>query len=47
MFNISLDSCEVKENRETALSCVEEINDLAGTLGTVLVCRWMKRSSVF
>ena len=34
MFSISLESCEVKENREAALSCVEEINDLVGTLGT-------------
>ncbi|MDE0088250.1 MAG: hypothetical protein OXU23_21190 [Candidatus Poribacteria bacterium] len=34
MFSISLESCEVKENTEAAMSCVEEINDLVGTLGT-------------
>lgn len=34
MFSISLESCEVKENIEAAMSCVEAINDLVGTLGT-------------
>lgn len=34
MFSPSLDSCEVKENREAVKNLVEEINDLVGSLGT-------------